>query len=83
MIFHAQSHDLCLDSIIFLALFDLISSSPKNHYSYFQSGDLAKLGSIPYPQFFLIIYNPMFFPSPSAWNMVRVAPNHIPENMLG
>ena len=25
----------------------------------------------------------MFFPSPSSWNMVKDAPNHITENMIG
>ena len=25
----------------------------------------------------------MFFPSPSAWNMVKDTPGHIPENMIG
>ena len=25
----------------------------------------------------------MFFPSPSVWKMVKDAPNHIPENIMG
>ena len=25
----------------------------------------------------------MFFPSPSTWNMVKEAPNHVPMNMIG
>ena len=25
----------------------------------------------------------MFFPSPSTWNMVKDAPNHVPMDMIG
>ena len=25
----------------------------------------------------------MFFPSPSTWEMVKDAPSHIPENIIG
>ena len=25
----------------------------------------------------------MFFPSPSAWKVLKDAPNHIPDNMIG
>ena len=25
----------------------------------------------------------MFFPSPSMWNMLKDAPNHVPMNMIG
>ena len=25
----------------------------------------------------------MFLPSPSTWNMVKDAPNHVPMNMIG
>ena len=74
---------MCLDSIIFPPLLNLISYSLMNRSNYFQSNNLINVSLISYPLFISIILDPIIFLSPSEWKMAKDAPNHIPHNMIG